>query len=152
MEKSLDRYFEFEEKVMANTINSVEIEEWKALNKGMMNNNRIEDTLRNDEVNASRLHVKMKLEAAFEEKFGSESITDDVTETEMFNHARKEIIKSFNGETVGGLYLVESLHNVALRVKDFLLNSDLIDEVYATDQEMVDFTVARLRAFNPKNL
>lgn len=87
-----------------------------------------------------------------EEKFGSESITDDVTETEMFNHARKEIIKSFNGETVGGLYLVESLHNVALRVKDFLLNSDLIEEVYATDQELVDFTVARLRSFNPKSL
>lgn len=87
-----------------------------------------------------------------EEKFGSESITDDVTETEMFNHARKEIIKSFNGETVGGLYLVESLHNVALRVKDFLLNSDLVDEVYATDQEIVDFVVSRLRSFNPKNL
>lgn len=87
-----------------------------------------------------------------EEKFGSESITEDVTETEMFNHARKEIIKSFNGETVGGLYLVESLHNVALRVKDFLLNSDLIDEVYATDQEIVDFVVTRLRSFNPKSL
>ena len=65
MDKNLDRYFELEEKVISNTINSIELEEWKTLNKGMMSNSRIEDTLRNDDVNASRLHVKMKLDAAF---------------------------------------------------------------------------------------
>ena len=32
-----------------------------------------------------------------EEKFGLDEITEDITETEMFNHARKEIIKSFQG-------------------------------------------------------
>ena len=51
-----------------------------------------------------------------EEKFGLEEVSEDITETEMFNHARKEIVKSFQGENLGGLYMVESLHNVAKRV------------------------------------
>lgn len=85
-----------------------------------------------------------------EEKFGSDNITDDITETEMFNHARKEIIKSFQGENLGGLYMVESLHNVARRVKDFLLNCDLVDEVFHTDEEIIDFVVNAMRKFNPR--
>ena len=85
-----------------------------------------------------------------EEKFGSENITDDITETEMFNHARKEIIKSFQGENLGGLYMVESLHNVAKRVKEFLLNCDLVDEVFHTDEEIIDFVVQAMRKFNPR--
>ena len=38
-----------------------------------------------------------------EEKFGLEEVPEDITESEMFNHARKEIIKSFQGENLGGL-------------------------------------------------
>ncbi len=83
------------------------------------------------------------------EKFG-EDIPGDITETEMFNHARKEIIKSFSGEHLAGLYLTESLHDVALRIKDFLLNHDAIDEVYATDHELIDFIVSRVKRFSPK--
>lgn len=78
MKKNLDRYFKLEEKVLTNTISSVEIEEWETLNKGFMKNNRIEDTLRNDDINADRIHIKMKLDAAFEEKFGSDNQFSDV--------------------------------------------------------------------------
>ena len=56
-----------------------------------------------------------------EEKLGADSITEDITESEVYNHARKEIIKSFNGENISGLYLVESLHQVAVRMNTFLL-------------------------------
>ena len=49
-----------------------------------------------------------------EDKFGLDEVSEDITETEMFNHARKEIIKSFQGENLGGLYMVESLHNLSL--------------------------------------
>jgi hypothetical protein len=84
-----------------------------------------------------------------EEKFG-EDIPGDITETEMFNHARKEIIKSFNGENIGGLYLMESLHNIAIRVKNFLLSNDLIEDVFATDEEIIDFTIDKIRGFAPK--
>jgi hypothetical protein len=87
-----------------------------------------------------------------EEKFGLDEITEDITETEMFNHARKEIIKSFQGESLGGLYMVESLHNVGNRVKDFLLECDLVDDVFSTDEELVEFLVAALRKFNPRTL
>jgi hypothetical protein len=83
-----------------------------------------------------------------EEKFGSDNITEDITETEMFNHARKEIIKSFQGESLAGLYMVESLHNVAKRVKDFLMNCELVDEVFHTDDEIIDFVVQVIRKFN----
>lgn len=85
-----------------------------------------------------------------EDKFGTD-LPDDITETEMFNHARKEIIKSYNGETLSGLYLVESLRNVAYRVKDFLLNSDLIEDVYGSDEEIVNFTVDKMRRFSTKS-
>lgn len=68
----------------------------------------------------------------------------------MFNHARKEIIKSFNGENIGGLYLMESLHNIAIRVKNFILTNDLVEDVFASDEEIIDFTIDRLRNFAPK--
>lgn len=86
-----------------------------------------------------------------EEKFGLDEVTEDITETEMFNHARKEIIKSFQGENIGGLYMVESLHNIAQRVKDFLLTCDLVEEVYASDDELIEFLVTAVRKFNPKS-
>ncbi len=85
-----------------------------------------------------------------EEKFGLEEVPDDITESEMFNHARKEIIKSFQGENLGGLYMVESLFNVGNRVKDFLLNCDLVDDVYSSDEDLIEFIVAAMRKFNPR--
>jgi 6-pyruvoyl-tetrahydropterin synthase len=84
-----------------------------------------------------------------QEKFGHE-LADNLTETEMFNHAKKEIIKSFSGEILAGLYLTESLHKVALRVKDFLLDDTDITEVYATDQEIIDHLIHSFKKFTPK--
>ena len=85
-----------------------------------------------------------------EEKFGLDEVTEDITETEMFNHARKEIIKSFQGENLGGLYMVESLHNVANRVKDFMLNSELVEDVFSTDEDLIEFLIANIRKFSPR--
>jgi hypothetical protein len=84
-----------------------------------------------------------------EDKMGVDNIPEDVLESEIFNHARKEIIKSFNGENIGGLYLVESLHNTADRITKFLLSCDLVDEVFGTDEELVAFLVNVIRSFNP---
>ena len=83
-----------------------------------------------------------------EEKMGE--VPDDITESEIYNHARKEIIKSFNGENIGGLYLVESLHNIAKRMTKFLLDCDHIDDVFGTDDDLVTFLVAKIRLFSPK--
>lgn len=83
-----------------------------------------------------------------EEKMGE--VPDDITESEMYSHARKEIIKSFNGENIGGLYLVESLHEVAKRLNKFILNCDLIEDVYGTDDEIITFLVSKVRLFNAK--
>ncbi|MBT3586038.1 MAG: hypothetical protein HN509_14120 [Halobacteriovoraceae bacterium] len=85
-----------------------------------------------------------------EEKMGADNLPEDITESEMFNHARKEIIKSFNGENIGGLYLVESLHQIAGRMNQFLLNSDLIDDVFGTDEELVAFLISKIRFFSSK--
>lgn len=84
-----------------------------------------------------------------EEKFGTDNLPEDITETEMFNAARKEIVKSFNGENLAGMYMVESLYNVALRVKDFILASDLIEDVFGTDEEIIGFLVKNARKFSP---
>lgn len=86
-----------------------------------------------------------------EDKFGLEEVTEDITETEMFNHARKEIVKSFQGENLGGLYMVESLHNVANRVKEFLLNCDLVEDVFSSDEELIEFLVKEMKKFNPRH-
>lgn len=85
-----------------------------------------------------------------EEKMGEDYISDDITETEIYNHARKEIIKSFSGENIGGLYLVESLHLLAVRVKDFLLSSDLVEDVFGSDEEIVQFLVEKIKGFNQR--
>lgn len=87
-----------------------------------------------------------------EEKFGTDNLPEDITETEMFNAARKEIIKSFNGESLAGMYMVESLYHVAVRVKDFLLAHDLVDDVFGTDEELITFLVKVSRSFSPRNL
>lgn len=84
-----------------------------------------------------------------EDKMG-DAIPDDITESEIFNHARKEIIKSFNGENIGGLYLVESLHLIAKRLTGFLLSAQYIDDVFGTDEEILDFLVKKIRFFSVK--
>ena len=87
-----------------------------------------------------------------EEKMGynEDTLPEDITESEMYNHARKEIIKSFNGENIGGLYLVESLHNISKRMTEFLLNSDFVDDVFGTDEDISGFLVKKIRTFSPK--
>ena len=85
-----------------------------------------------------------------EEKMGADNVPDNITESEMYNHARKEIIKSFQGENISGLYLVESLHQIALRITNFLLNCDLVDDVFGTDEEVSEFLVSRIRGFSLK--
>lgn len=94
-------------------------------------------------------NIKEQAIEEVEEKFG-EDIPGDITETEMFNHARKEIIKSFNGENIGGLYLMESLHNIAIRLKNFLLSNDLVEDVFCSDEELIDFVIEKVRGFAPK--
>lgn len=87
-----------------------------------------------------------------EEKMGydSDTLPEDITESEMFNHARKEIIKSYSGENIGGLYLVESLHQTANRITKFLMDCDLIDDVYGTDDEIAAFLIKKVRQFSAK--
>ena len=85
-----------------------------------------------------------------EEKLGEDNMPEDITESEIFNHARKEIIKTFNGESIGGLYLVESLHDVAIRVNNFLLNCPLVNDVYGTDEEISNLLINKIRNFSIK--
>ncbi|MBF0315767.1 MAG: DUF507 family protein [Oligoflexia bacterium] len=85
-----------------------------------------------------------------EDKLGEGNIPENITETEMFNHARKEIIKSFQGETIAGLYLVESLHQVAHRVSSFLMQSPHIEDVFASDEELLILLVQKIKGFSIK--
>ena len=85
-----------------------------------------------------------------EEKIGQDNLPEDILESEMYNHARKEIINSFSGENVGGIHLVESLHRVSQRITDFLLSNDLVDDVYGSDEEIQQFLVGKIRTFAPK--
>ena len=43
--------------------------------------------------------------------------------------------------------MVESLHNVATRVRDFMLNCDLIDEVFGSDDELIAVRVRVMKKF-----
>ncbi len=85
-----------------------------------------------------------------EDKMGVDNLPEDVTESEMFNHARKEIIKSFSGENISGLYLVESLHEVAKRLNSFLMECEIIDDVFGVDEDIHAFLVKKIRVFSTK--
>jgi len=85
-----------------------------------------------------------------EDKMGADNLPEDVLESEMFNHARKEIIKSFSGENISGLYLVESLHQAANRMTQFLMDCEMIDDVFGTDEEIHAFLVRKIRNFSTK--
>ena len=85
-----------------------------------------------------------------EDKMGVDNLPEDVTESEMFNHARKEIIKSFSGENISGLYLVESLHQTAKRMTQFLMDCELIDDVFGADDEIHGLLVKKIRNFSAK--
>jgi hypothetical protein len=85
-----------------------------------------------------------------EDKMGVDNLPEDVTESEMFNHARKEIIKSFSGENISGLYLVESLHEVAKRLNKFLMECEIIDDVFGADEDIHAFLVKKIRVFSTK--
>ena len=95
-------------------------------------------------------NIKEQAIEEIEEKMGRDNLPEDILESEMYNHARKEIIKSFSGENIGGLYLVESLHNIAQRITRFLLQDDIIDDVYGTDEEIQHFLVSKVRYFSPE--
>ncbi|MBF0359953.1 MAG: hypothetical protein HQK49_03025 [Oligoflexia bacterium] len=82
-----------------------------------------------------------------EDKLGEGNLPEDIAESEMFNHARKEIIKSYQGEAISGLYMTESLHQIASRVSDFLLKSEHVDDVFASDDDLVAFLVQKIRIF-----
>lgn len=94
--------------------------------------------------------IKQQAIEEVEDKMGRDLLPEDVTESEVYNHARKEIIKAFSGECISGLYLVESLHQIANRIKDFILDSDLIDDVFGTDEEITSFLVHKIRGFSMK--
>lgn len=85
-----------------------------------------------------------------EEKMGVDNLPEDITESEMFNHARKEIIKGFSGENISGLYLVESLNQIAKRLNGWLLTCELIDDVFGADDEIQSFLIHRIRSFSAK--
>ncbi len=85
---------------------------------------------------------------AIEDRMGPDNLPDNITESEMFNHVRKEIIKSFSGEKISGLYLVESLNKTANRISKFLMDSNLIQDVYRSDDDIVVFLVKNIRAFS----
>ena len=95
-------------------------------------------------------NIKDQAIEEIEEKMGRDNLPEDILESEMYNHAKKEIIKSFSGENIGGLYLVESLHNIAQRITRFLLKDDIIDDVYGTDEEIQHFLVSKVRYFSPE--
>lgn len=94
--------------------------------------------------------IKEQAIEEIEEKMGEINLPEDITESEMYNHARKEIIKSFNGENISGLYLVDSLHQLAVRAKDFLLDSEHIEDVYGSDDDIVKFLVSKIRGYSPR--
>lgn len=92
--------------------------------------------------------IKDQAIAEVEDKLGHDNIPEEITESEMYNHARKEIIKSFQGEGLAGLYMVESLHKVANRIKEFLFDCEMIEDIFATDDELIDFLVDKIRRFS----
>lgn len=74
---------------------------------------------------------------------------EDVTQNEAYIHTKKELIKSFKGEMLSGFYLSETLFKLAERIKMFLTESALVEEVYGTDEELISNIVKKFKSYNP---
>jgi len=76
----------------------------------------------------------------------------DISETEQYRIARSIVKKKFGNEELHGLYYQTTIKEIAESVTKFLMDSEKIDDVFDTDENIEREVVKIVKDFNPKNL
>lgn len=72
----------------------------------------------------------------------------DFTETEQFRTAKQMVRSSLGDDELNGLYFQKPLKNVATMIREYLMRSSHIDEVYETDEDLEQAIVESVKRFD----
>ena len=73
----------------------------------------------------------------------------EFTESSQYRAAKAIVRKSFGDDTLNGFYFTENIKQIAIHIREFLMNSDLIEDVYETDHDLEQMIVEIIKKFNP---
>jgi len=71
---------------------------------------------------------------------------------DFYMATQKSMIKQFEGEEIGGLYLKKSPKNLSELILEFLMNEPLVEDVFGTDEELISSSLKTIQGFDPANI
>jgi hypothetical protein len=71
------------------------------------------------------------------------------TESEQFKNAKAVVRRSLGDDELNGFYFQKSLKIVATSIREYLMRSSHIDDVFETDEELEQKIVETVKTFNP---
>ena len=72
-------------------------------------------------------------------------------DSDRFRAAKKITKEGFGDDELNGFYFQKTPRQVSHEIVKFLLSSDLVEEVYASDEEIERITIETFQSFNPAN-
>lgn len=75
-----------------------------------------------------------------------------LTESAQYKAAKSIVRKGFGDDELNGLYFQKTLKDFATGLREYLLTSSHIDEVYETDEDLERQIVEWVKKFNPANI
>jgi hypothetical protein len=75
----------------------------------------------------------------------------DFTETEQFRAAKAMVREKLGDDELNGLYFQKPLKNVATMIREYMMRSSHIDEVYETDEDLERAIVESVKRFDVAN-
>lgn len=82
----------------------------------------------------------------------AEALADSAfTESEQFRSAKAIVRKSFGDDELNGFFFLKPLKTVAVTIREYMMRSSHIDDVYETDEDLERQIVEVVRKFDPAN-
>jgi hypothetical protein len=78
--------------------------------------------------------------------------TSNIAESDQYKTAKQLVRASFGDDELNGFYFQKPLKNVAAQIREYLMRSSHIDEVYETDEDLEKYIVESVKRFNPANV
>ena len=73
----------------------------------------------------------------------------EFSDKDLYERAKSSILQKFDGEEIHGLFYAKPPKDVAAQARDFLLTNDLVEDVFATDEELDEALIKSMLRFNP---
>jgi len=76
----------------------------------------------------------------------------NLAESDQYKAAKALVRSSFGDDELNGFYFQKPLKNIAQQIREYLMRSSHIDEVYETDEDLEQQIVESVKSFDPSNL